>query len=235
MKSLEIEALQSQIREAKNRLEAEKSAAEAKVEAAQAELKVAQATADDIELQREKLGIANSNLQLAQLALDNLNELKASDPELVNDSQMKRQTLLVEQATAQVKAEESLLAKAKTTSTNAIESARAGLAAAQAALRVVEAGSSIDTLNKQMELLVRQRNLGEVRAPRDGVVLKTYVQEGEAIGQRPFCRPGCSGEDHQPRVCRRGGDRHHSIPRLDRGPGRSRRSRCVRRPRPPRD
>ena len=105
----------------------------------------------------------------------------------MNQAERQRQQLLVDQAAAQVKAEMSVLNKLKTATSNTIESARSALEAATAQLRLVEASNSLETLNKRLQLAERQRTLGEIRAPRDGVILKVHVQEGETIGRLPVC------------------------------------------------
>ena len=79
LKTLEIEGLQSQIKEAQDRLTAEIAAAKARVETARAELKIAEGSAADIAIQEEKIGIAQGNMRLAELGLEGLNKFAAVD------------------------------------------------------------------------------------------------------------------------------------------------------------
>jgi HlyD family secretion protein len=64
--------------------------------------------------------------------------------------------------------------------------ARADLAAAQAGLQQIETSTTLKSLQTQLEIAEARLALTEIVAPREGTVLKVFMEPGESIGQKPI-------------------------------------------------
>ncbi len=172
----ELDTAQSLVADARDRYESAQAAsdtlqqkqaaelqeAQAQVDQAEASLETARAGAVDVEVAREELATARASLREAEAALVRAQAGKAQDA--VKEDELKAARAAAGEARAQM-----TVARANT------------LSAVAAAHQVTQARA--DTLSSKAQLDNARKNLGytTVVAPRDGLVIDRYVEEGTVI------------------------------------------------------
>lgn len=183
LRKLELDAAESQLREAQARRRAEESLADARISAAR--LAVEQADARQLEIAAQEARV--TALQAA-LALDqkDLSRLAGLPDALVSPQQRERQQLLVTKAEAEVAAAESALESLKQAVRFAQSAAQADLQAAIAAKQQALSAVPIDSLSLQRDVAQRQLDQSTIIAPAAGTILKIHTRAGEAVGTKPL-------------------------------------------------
>lgn len=183
LRTLEQEAIEAQIAEARARRRAEQTAADARVRLAELNLKKARSRQSEIAAQERQVSLAQANLDVAKKDLERIQGLSAA---LVSKQELERQRLLVQKAEAE-------LAAAVAAHDVAIESARFAEEAALAELKTAQAGREqvlsaipLASLEKQRELAALQVQQTQVKAPAAGTVLEVFTHEGEVLANKPI-------------------------------------------------
>jgi HlyD family secretion protein len=169
--------------EAEKQFAAEKIAAEKRVEAAK--LAIEKIALQDIEeaAQQGQIEFLESNLKLDTKNLERLNDVPSN---LVSNQKIEQQQLLVEKSTAELKAARNTLERMRASRAFAEKSAKAELEVAQAGLAQVLAANQIRSLEYAEQIAKLQYEHTLLKAPADGVILKTFAQPGESVGAQPI-------------------------------------------------
>lgn len=192
---IELEIAQTRLREGRQKLAAEQEVARARLEVAnvdleQAQLRVQQATQqlERAEAEGGRFDLLQQRVRIAQDRLQQLREA-AADPtagRLVTERSIEEQQLQVDEAlddleNARREAEAGIEAGEL-----AVESARREIRAAELAIESAEAGASLDSLQKQIELLELKLDATQLKSPIEGTVLSIDIGEGEPTTGRPI-------------------------------------------------
>ncbi|EMI53363.1 HlyD family efflux transporter periplasmic adaptor subunit [Rhodopirellula sallentina] len=194
-KNIELDVAETKLAEGKARLKAEKAAAEARLKVAQMKLQQAQT---QLEQARAKLEIAEGpggSLDLlrraAELGERKLDRLRnASDnpstQRLVSADKLEEESLKISETRAQYEA-------ARIDARNAIENAELGVAAAkqdieaaEKAFQAAQASASLESLEKQIELLRLNLETAKLVSPISGRILKIDTMPGQATTTMPL-------------------------------------------------
>jgi HlyD family secretion protein len=183
LRELEHQAVEAQIDEAKDRLDAEAAAAEAKIRLAKLNLNKAQSSQAEIAAQEKQVALAESNLELAKKDLARMEGLSAA---LISKQEQERQRLLVRKAEAELAAASAALESLVETSQFGVEGAQAELDAAEAAKTQVLKSIAVASLKKKSQMAELQAEQSVITAPAGGTVLRIFTREGEIISNKPI-------------------------------------------------
>jgi HlyD family secretion protein len=185
----EEEAITTQLAEARARLRAETAYCNSLI--AEAEVGVREAKdlgPQDIKAQEAKVRLLTSELASARTDLNRLDSV--TSPGAVPRQKRDQQAQLVRRYREELAAARATLAKARTGSSLKQEQAQAKLEAARAGLDRAKAAVQVESLRKNLELARVRRRRAEVRAPRDGTVLKILTRPGERVDNKPILKLG---------------------------------------------
>ena len=183
LRKLELDAAESQLREAQARRRAEESLADARITAAQ--LAVEQADSRQLEIAAQESRVAALKAALA-LDVKDLNRLAGLPDALVSPQQRERQQLLVTKSEAEVAAAEAALQSLQQAVRFAQAAAKADLQAAIAAKEQALSAVAIDSLALRRDVARRQLDDSTITAPAGGTILRIHTRAGEAVGTKPL-------------------------------------------------
>jgi HlyD family secretion protein len=181
-------AAETQLAEAKARLEAEKAYSDALI--VQAEIGVREAKELDpldIQAQEERVNALESELTSDSIDLERLRSVESGT---ISPQKRDRQELLVRRDSLELKAAKALLAKAKAGGQLKLQTAQAQLETAKAGRKRVEASGQIDSLAKNLDLAKAHLNRTILTAPSDGCILKVLTHPGESTDRLPILKMG---------------------------------------------
>jgi HlyD family secretion protein len=182
----QVKLIESQIEEAKARLAAERKLAETQVVSAELGIGKVQMQDLDIKSLKGKIALLKMNSEQAQRDYSRLERLHGQADDLVSDQELEGQELSVRRAEAELAAAEANLEKLERTWELNKRVAQADFDAAQAGLQQIAASSTVKSLQTQLEITRAQVALTEIVAPRQGTVLKVFMEPGESVGQKPI-------------------------------------------------
>jgi HlyD family secretion protein len=196
LRQTQLEAAETKLQVTKKQRQREQSAAAAQQEQAKAAKAQAQAKLQETFAQQHQLQNLSEANAIAQEDLDRLEELRADDPELVTELQLRRRRNAAERAAQEYEA-------AAEAYPHALEAARQSVAAAEANLRLaqenVALAESVDqTVVAEVERRVAEqaRNQSVLHAPsveggsKEFSVLRILMQPGEFVAQIPVMEIG---------------------------------------------
>ncbi|MGH7136666.1 MAG: efflux RND transporter periplasmic adaptor subunit, partial [Pirellulales bacterium] len=190
MREAELKLAETQLAEARARMLSEEHYADAMLAEADLAEKQARLQKHDRDAQVEKVSGLEAAYHSAQADLDRLQRVRdsrdaTSSNEIVSDQQMEHQRLARDKARKELAAAEAELEKLQQAVDLAEQEARAKRRTAEAnrerAITMVQIGS----LEQQVELARRRRELTELRAPSDGKILKVFLNDGDTLAQQP--------------------------------------------------
>jgi len=179
----ERDLAQSQLDDARTRLEAEQIVAATTVSAAELGVEETRLQQHDIANQEARVGLARANVELVGKELARLTGLST---EIVPPQELDQKRLLERQAQEELRVAETLLAKLKAGTSLAERAALGKLKAAQANARLLTAGGGIASLEQTVRLSQARLDRTVVRAPIAGQILEILTQPGEILSQRPI-------------------------------------------------
>ena len=194
VKQLQVEMLDCQIKEATARRDAESLLAQTHVRSAELEKEKIGLQASEAASLERKIDLLKANLTLAKKDYQRLSNLRGIAPpgdesnEVVSQQELERQQLVVNRAETELAATETDLAKLRAGHALSIKAADADLIAAQASQKQAMTAVPVESLVKQREIAQADLDQTAIKAPCKGTVLKIFVREGEAVGQRPILR-----------------------------------------------
>jgi HlyD family secretion protein len=144
----------------------------------------------DIEVQKEKLNATEKKLEHSQLEYNRLSHLQMGGSSSVSQQQIDAQKLLVDGAFAEKKAETLLLTKL--TKGQDLADRRIKLKKEQIlnASERSKLAARLESLRAGLIAAQLQRDLADVKAPRDGRVLRILTRVGETIGNQAVLQMG---------------------------------------------
>jgi HlyD family secretion protein len=196
-KQIELDVAETQLKEARMKLDADESVAKARLQVAQvelqkAELKVqesidqfqrAEASGGTLDLARQRVKLAANKLTQLRQTADNMNTSR-----LVSTGTIEQQDLEVQQAKSDLQSArldaESAIAAGKLS----VEAAKGEIRAAELAIKSATASSPLESISKRIELLRLQVAAAELTSPFDGEVLAIDIGPGEATTGMPIMR-----------------------------------------------
>ncbi len=185
LRRIEYDLARTQLEDARRRLDAQRAAAAATL--VEAELGVQQAEAAELEVsvQESRVDASRANVELAAQELDRLMGLESR---LVPSQTIERKRMLVRQAELDLRLQQAMLQKLTLSTTMGRQVAAARLEAARANRALVDAGSSLATLEKTVDAAGLRRDLSLIKAKTPGRILEVCMNEGEIVGPRPILR-----------------------------------------------
>ena len=179
----ERDLAQSQLNDARQKLDAEKIVSATTVATAELGLDETKLQQRDIANQEARVGLAQANLELIQKEIARLDGLSA---ELVPPQELDQKRLLERQAREELNVAKTMLDKLKAGTSLAQRAAQGKLDAARANAKLLEAGGGIGSLEQTLRLAQARLDRTIVRAPLAGEILDILTQPGEMISQRPI-------------------------------------------------
>lgn len=163
----------------------ELEAAELLCSEAECALAIAKLRDRDIETQEQRLPLLEA---AATQAAAELKRLTGLESDVVAVQTVEKQRLLADQAASDLRAAKQALDKLRSACKNEQRLAESKRDEAQVAKRRLELTSSIDALEKQLEIATAKVRLSQIRAPHEGTVLQLLMHEGETTGAMPIMR-----------------------------------------------
>ncbi len=220
---MQLKALKSRRRLAESKQKIDLRLAEAQAEQASAASAQAKAKLEEVAAQEKRLSFLEESAAVAEEDLQRLEELAASDPELVTSYQLKRRSLEARRARSEVETSRQVWRAGMAAAEASVEAADASKDAAGAALEQARSNDVLTALDQEIEMAEQAalRSLlwapGAGQAAEDGpngtlavgtpqgklTVLKTRLQPGELVGQFPVVQLGdlnhmvCVAEVHE--------------------------------------
>jgi HlyD family secretion protein len=180
-------AAAAQLDEAKTRLKAELAYNDALIEQARIGVQEAKELDPlDIQAQEAQVNLRESVFATDSKERDRMRSVTTGIPLRT----LEQQDLLVRRDEQELKAAQSLLAKAKAGAHLKLQSALAQLEAARAAKERLKASTPIDSLEKNLELAKVQVDRTIIKAPRDGRILQVLTHPGESTDRMPILKMG---------------------------------------------
>jgi len=195
LRQLEVESLEKQREEARQRGEAEIEMADKRIQAAKAAVENARLNQLNVEAEEQKMAVLVQSEAVAQKdrkRLDGLRQgnLRADgsrrEKDLVSEQELEHQDLAVQKASGERLAAELALRKARRTSELSVTAAEADLAAAESAREVAVRSIPGKSLEKKLELAEAQRDRSILSAPTKGTILAILARAGDCVGQSPI-------------------------------------------------
>ncbi|HWA97744.1 MAG TPA: efflux RND transporter periplasmic adaptor subunit [Pirellulales bacterium] len=187
LRQAETDAAKAALLEAEKQLPIERAVGDAQVAEAEVNIKQVELRRGDIATQEDKVKTLRAQRDVAR---DDLRRIEGLDESIVSTQQRQKQKLLVEQAEAELQANEHALASLKETIDFEMSLAKVRLQAAKATRERMIAALQIESLKRSVSLAETKLELSLVRAPSDGRILKVVMQPGETTGQVPILRMG---------------------------------------------
>lgn len=191
----ELSVAETQLREARERAAAERDVAEAKLEVAKIQLEKAELELEQAEqrFRRAKksggaLDLLDQQVKLAEAKLIQF-RAASTDPsagELVSQTTLNQQELVVSKARAESESARADASQSIERGRLSVESARRELEAAQKAIASGEASTAFASLEQQIELLRLQVEMVKIRSPIDGVILSLDATTSQATTGAPL-------------------------------------------------
>lgn len=187
LRQLELEAAQSQLTEATERLRVEQTYGDAVVREAEAGLE--EAKLDDLEVAAQETRIKSLELQAttAQRNYDRISKLSA---EISSPQQLDQAKLLRDQAANELAAAQDEIKKLKAGRDLKQRIAKLKQEEAIAGRGKIDAAVPLESLRKGVAAAAERLKQSTLTAPTDGVVLEVLGDEGDAVGQTPIIRLG---------------------------------------------
>ncbi|MBL9085084.1 MAG: efflux RND transporter periplasmic adaptor subunit [Planctomycetales bacterium] len=185
LRQLELEAADTQLAEAADRLKAEQQFADAQIN--EAELAAELLALDDMEIaaQETRLKSLEEQSATAQRALERTSKLSG---ELTSPQQLDQLKLQSDQARNEFIAAQELIKKLKAGKELKRKDAAAKLAQATAGRARVDAAVPTESLKKARAAAAEKLTLASLVAPYDGIILETPADEGDTVAQAPLIR-----------------------------------------------
>jgi len=183
LRQLDLELIESQLAEAKDRYAAEENLANAKITCAELALRKAKSQQPDIDAQQQKVLLLEANLKQAQREAERLANLPA---DLASPQERERQSLAVQQADSNLASARALLDKLTLGAELDIKAGDADLAAARANREHALKAIPLKSLGVSCQLAQAQLDRTEIKAPCTGTILRIFTRPGELIGSGPI-------------------------------------------------
>lgn len=185
----ELQLVDIQLAEAKERQAAEVERAQQALEAAERGLQILQGGRElDLAVQNARQNVLAAKAKQAATDLNRLRQLRQLSDPPVSDQQVEQQAVLVEVAQAEQQAGDVGVKKLKQTLDFQVTNAEAEQKAAKRMLVLATAGAGIRSLEMQKELTDLKLKQSTITAPITGTVLSIPVHVGEVVTQSPLLR-----------------------------------------------
>jgi HlyD family secretion protein len=182
IRRLELDAAESQLKDAQARRAAEERLADARIHSAEVAIEQAHAQQLEITAEQRKVTLLKANLKLARSDLDRIYGLPR-DP--ASTQERERQEMVVEKVEDEQRLAEATLDKANSLSKLGVQAAEADLAAAKANKDQMLSAISIPSLTAARDLARTQLDRALLVAPASGTILKEFARPGELVGGKP--------------------------------------------------
>jgi HlyD family secretion protein len=182
LRELELKAAIDQENAAARSLPLEQQLANVRLAAADVSLKKAKAADLSVAAQKKKVALLEATLDLARR---DEKRLKSLSTDLASEQERERQSLVVQQAKAELESAQAMLDQLVATSRLGVEAARLDRTAANIGRDQVEAQIALKAARIHHELAQAQYDRTQLTAPCHGTILKIYVRPGETIGNKP--------------------------------------------------
>lgn len=185
----ELDAIGTQLSEAKRRLTAELTFLDAQIKEAEVGVRQSKELDPlDIAAQKAKTQLLQTEVATAQADLERMQSV--TTPGVISPQQLGQQVQLVSRYRQELEAAQAMLAKVGAGRPLNLQRNQAVLEAARAARKKAEAASGIDALAKNLALAEVRMERTVLRAPRDGEILKVLARPGERVDQKPILKMG---------------------------------------------
>jgi ABC exporter DevB family membrane fusion protein len=185
----EMQLVDIQLAEAKDRQSAEVERAQQALEAAARALQILQGSRElDLAVQDARQKVLAAKAKQAATDLTRLRQLRQLSDPPVSDQQVEQQAVLVEVAQAEQQAGDVGVKKLKQSLDFQIINAEAEQKAAKRMLDLATAGAGIRSLEMQKELTGLKLKQSTITAPITGTVLSVPAHAGEVVTQSPLLR-----------------------------------------------
>jgi len=195
VKLIELEVAQTKLVEGRARVVAEQAAADARMQVARTQLKQAETQLNQSQVKLKTADSPGGSLdllrranELGQRKFDRLRSA-SSDPStvrLVSENRLEEESLKISETRAQYEAARVEAADAITAGELAVEAARQEIIAAEKSMEAVMASTSLDSLQKQIELLKLNLETASLASPLSGRVLEVNTMAGQATTTMPL-------------------------------------------------
>lgn len=183
LRTLELEAAQSRLKQAELKRSADLDAAQAHLAAAEEGVAQAEAVDPQIEYQSQQVALAKQNLTLSESDLVRLSDLP---PDLVSTPELERQKLAVEQARLELLAAEAALQRTHQAADFRLRTAQAELEVARTALAQADSLTLLEPLRAEAALARHRAREGLLMTPSPGRVIAILTRPGQMAGQEPI-------------------------------------------------
>jgi HlyD family secretion protein len=183
----EIDLADIQMREAEARRDTIRTSFERQEEELDLRIRQARhASAEEINAQKEKIGLLQMKLKNAKKERERIERLQ--DPSTIPDQDRERQQLLVKQARVDLSLAKKQLATLEEKNDLALLEAQRN--ALEAKKRAAEGEVPLDSARKNLALARKRLSQSVISAPQYGQILKILTRPGEMLGPRPILRLG---------------------------------------------
>jgi HlyD family secretion protein len=188
LRKQELELAQARRDDAYKKAEYEKQQANFQKIAANLAVEEADDSGDTINREAQKINLLRTQYKTAIDLLERLNVLKR-DPDteqLIDQTELSKQQLLVDQLAMQIEQGKTDVELAKQAAERARKLAQNQLQAVEYSLKNANQAVPSRSLDAAIELAKAAYNLTEIKSPIDGRILDIIVQEGDSITDRPI-------------------------------------------------
>ncbi len=189
LREKDLALAQSRLTDVLKNVEYEKQQAGYKLKSAQLALAEAAASDQQIAKQSQAIGLLESQLQVAQKLLDRLKKLQANSATktLVNQSDIDKQTLVIEQLRLQIDQAQVDVELATESAGRARQVAQNNLAAIEFSIANGDEATPLQSLKAGVDLAQQALDLTQIRAPIDqATILDIIVREGDSVTNQPI-------------------------------------------------
>jgi HlyD family secretion protein len=187
---IELQFAQSQLEEAKRRMDAVTRHGNAQIlEAELRERQVLPMSDRDLEVQDDKIRALEAQSREVSKNLERLTHLRERKTG-VSDQEVDRQRLQVDQTQAELTAARTVRKKLEAARQYDLNAAHAACETARAGLARFQQEIPMQSLAQNVQLAKDRLARTVIRAKRDGRILKIMAHEGESIGAQPILRMG---------------------------------------------
>ena len=209
-RQIELEVAQQKLQEARSQVRAKKSEASLAVQSAELQVQKSELAVDQATKQLSLIKSGDSQLELAQQQMARMTRLQSNPVtrDLVGQSDLDSKSIELQRATQLFKQSVLNAEQMLQSSKLSVIFANEGVEAAKQTLFLIDNSSSIESLEKQIELLQVQLEQTLIVSPSNATVLAIYGSAGEAAGPTPILEIGdltsmvCIAEVHEVDVAR---------------------------------
>ncbi len=210
IRQLELQAAQTKLAEAKTQFKAKQTEVKLALEAASLKVEQAQLAHTQAKKQLEIANAGDESIKMIRTQIERLKKLRSNAQlaTMIGQSEVDTKEIELQRAEQLYKSNILIAEQAVETTSIAIQLAEQARGAAEENVKLVDNSMSVESLEKQIDLLNVQLEMTRVIAPSDATVLAVMASVGETAGPTPVIEVAdlssmiCIAEVHEADVAR---------------------------------